>query len=642
MYNKTDIVFYIVFTSLQKGDMSMLDFEQNMPQRLASVSLKAQIRAGITKRRLLQLLCTFIALYALCLQWQFLVSLGLGPDNIRDVTLGLIPSVSAVVLTLALYWRQLSWSAVGPTAFISLGWIITGPYLTYITLAEKNTIYLNNMYDIYVGLYLFAILFCLNMTIRQFLPRRISATIMTVLQFAAFFIIAVQWVYFALYHSCITTSGALLIFQTGPAETMEYFSSLGLLRVLGIGLLVLLILAGLFLVNCAQKALPRTQLYRKVVPLMSLFIIFPSVGVLGDTILPDAFPVRTFLDTHDYMKRSALYAQNHDSQFAALQAVQLNPSSKPNTVILVIGESETRTLMNAYNPNHVKNTPWLTSMKENPDFTLFNNAYACVWYTVPVLEHALTESNFYNNKEFNSSISIIDMAKKAGYKTYWFSNQGSVGVADTPITLVAKTADVSEWVDQELKETTVDGALLPFLHNVNPQEKNFIVLHLMGSHIEYRNRYPKEFQVFNDERYNENADFDNTVLYTDHVLSQIYDYARANLNLDAMIYFSDHGSDPDVGRQPDSASFKVLRIPLFCYLSEDYQKRNPEIYQTVKAHQNKFFTNDLMYEFVCGILNMESPNYDPSYSLTSPAWKMERKDLVTRFGKVSLMEDTEF
>ena len=158
------------------------------------------------------------------------------------------------------------------------------------------------------------------------------------------------------------------------------------------------------------------------------------------------------------MERSALYAENHDDKYANLQAVQLNPADYPNTVVVVIGESETRTLMNAYNPDHVPNTPWLTAMKANPDFTLFTNAYSSVWYTVPVLEHALTESNFYNNKPFNESISIIDMAKKAGYKTYWFSNQGSVGVADTPITLVANTADVSEWVDRDLKESTQDGA----------------------------------------------------------------------------------------------------------------------------------------------------------------------------------------
>ena len=153
---------------------------------------------------------------------------------------------------------------------------------------------------------------------------------------------------------------------------------------------------------------------------------------------------------------------------------------------------------------------------------------------------------------------------------------------------------------------------------------------------------PKEFQKFNDGKINQEADFDNTVLYTDWVLSQIYDYARDNLHLDAMVYFSDHGSDPDVARQPDSASFKVLRIPMFCYLSDAYQKRNPDVVKAIKANKDKYFTNDLEYEFICGVLNMQSPNYDSAMSIASSKWSMERKDLKTRFGKTSLMEDTEY
>ena len=594
------------------------------------------------KKQLFSLVCLYVVLYALCMQWQFLFSLGMGPDNVKDMTYGLIPAVLSVVVSLGLYWRKLCWSAIIPPALVSLGWILTGPYLTYITLITKNTIYLNNVYDIYVGLYTFSILFCLNMMLRQFVSSTLRSLIMTILQFAAFFIIALQWVYFFLYQSSITTSGALLIIQTGPAETWEFFGSLGTVKVISIAAFVCIVLAGLFTINHRQKTLPMTPLYRKLLPLISLFVIIPSAYVLGDAILPEAFPIRTFLDTQDYMKRSALYAQNHTDKFNNLQAVQLNPANYPNTVIVVIGESETRTLMNAYNPNHVLNTPWLTEMKENPDFTLFTNAYSCVWYTVPVLEHALTESNFYNNKEFNQSISIIDMAKKAGYKTYWFSNQGSVGVADTPISLVANTADVAEWVDKDLKESTYDGVLLQFLKKVNPNEKNFVVLHIMGSHIEYRNRYPDEFQKFKSPDNNPEADFDNTVLYTDWFLSKVYDYAKENLHLDAMIYFSDHGSDPSVGRRPDGDSFTVLRIPMFTYLSPEYQARNPEVVQAVKANKDKYFTNDLEYEFICGILNMQSPNYDPTYSIASSKWKMERKDLVTRFGKTSLLEDKEY
>jgi len=141
---------------------------------------------------------------------------------------------------------------------------------------------------------------------------------------------------------------------------------------------------------------------------------------------------------------------------------------------------------------------------------------------------------------------------------------------------------------------------------------------------------------------NEQADFDNTVLYTDWILSQIYQYAHDNLHLDAMVYFSDHGSDPMVRRQPDPTGFTVLRIPMFCYVSDQYEQRNPDVVRTLKHSQNAFFTNDLIYELVCGILNIQSPNYDESYSLASPKWKMKRKDLVTRFGETSLMDDTAF
>ncbi|MGE1061658.1 phosphoethanolamine transferase [Megasphaera paucivorans] len=593
-------------------------------------------------RRIFYLFCIFLVIYVLCFQWELLISLGLGEDNIKEFTFGLIPAVAAVTLALALYWENISIASVIPTAIIGISWIVTGPLLNFSTLVKSNTIYLNNIYDVYVGLYVFAIVFCINMLMKQHLPQKTGTFLMTLVQMATLLIPAVQWVYYALYQSCITTSGALLIYQTNPAEMLEYFHSLGYSKLFFIIIALAAIISVFAKANCHRIHCSGLSWKPKIIALLSLIIIFPSFYALGSEIFPECFPIRLFLDTRDYMNRSSLYAENHDAKFAELQAVQLHKPDHPHTVIVVIGESETRTLMNAYNPSHVENTPWLTAEKNNPQFTLFNNVYSCVWYTVPVLEHALTESNFYNNKEFNESISIIDMAKKIGYKTYWFSNQGSVGVADTPITLVANTADNAEWTDRDLKESCHDDALLGFLQRVNPNENNFIVLHLMGSHIEYRNRYPSEFQRFDDGKINEEADFDNTVLYTDWILSQIFEYGREHLNLDAMVYFSDHGSDPLEGRKPDETGFKVLRIPMFCYVSPDYIERNPVIADTLKAHQNSFFTNDLEYEFICGILNIQSPNYDPSYSLASPAWKMKRQDLVTRFGQTSLMDDKEF
>ena len=81
---------------------------------------------------------------------------------------------------------------------------------------------------------------------------------------------------------------------------------------------------------------------------------------------------------------------------------------------------------------------------------------------------------------------------------------------------------------------------------------------------------------------------------------------------------------------------------MFTYLSDNYTARNPEITAALKAHEKSYFTNDLIYELVCGILNIQSPNYDDSISFASPKWHWEKKDLVTRFGRTPLTEDTEY
>ena len=60
--------------------------------------------------------------------------------------------------------------------------------------------------------------------------------------------------------------------------------------------------------------------------------------------------------------------------------------------------------------------------------------------------------------------------------------------------------------------------------------------------------------------------------YTDYVLEKIFSYARENLNLQAMIYFSDHGENMKYRHIADPLKFDMLRIPLWVYLSPQYKK----------------------------------------------------------------------
>ena len=291
-----------------------------------------------------------------------------------------------------------------------------------------------------------------------------------------------------------------------------------------------------------------------------------------------------------------------------------------------------------------KNSPKI--YQTDGEFLIFQNAYASWSQTVPVLQRALTEQSQYNQKEFYESISIIDAAKKSGYKTYWFSNQGRYGEYDSAITLVAKTADFSDWTDDAYDFSDKDDEiLLKFFEKVNPAENNFIVFHLMGSHIYYNNRYPRSFKKWvtadGTGMMTSAAAYSNTILYTDFVLSKFFDYAKENLNLQAMIYFSDHGEDLQISHNPDVFSYEMVRIPFFIYLSPDYEKNFPEQTKILRSRKKEFFTNDMMYDTLCGILNAKSENYDSAQDFSSEDYKFNRENLTTMLGQRKISDDVE-
>ena len=109
--------------------------------------------------------------------------------------------------------------------------------------------------------------------------------------------------------------------------------------------------------------------------------------------------------------------------------------------------------------------------------------------------------------------------------------------------------------------------------------------------------------------------------------------------MQAFLYFSDHGTDPRYKRHPDNSSFISLRIPMFLYLAPEYRQLYPATAATFRSHADSYFTNDLMYETVAGILNLKSDHYDESNSLASPTYKYTRDTLTTKLGKVKLSAD---
>lgn len=582
-----------------------------------------------------------VFLYILSYIYYLKISHGLGHKAQYLQLRRFLPCAVLAVLPMYLINTSLISSFYLVDFFIGCMWIITYPLFYYITYHKSSSDFGFHL-DTVFGLYFMGWTLSLKAILVYFniLPS-ITLTLVSVIEFIILLIPVSQWIYYQLYHSCINDEGLMLILETDHNETIEFFKSLPLF--LQVFTPVLIVTAFIIILYCNLSFTSATFTNNWQLPILSAIFIFLTTYLWNSKkgVFIRTGIVELYLDVKSYIKETATYKTKLNERLHSLKVSLKNSlNNHSSTIVMVIGESASRDYMSAFTEYPQDTTPWLKEMRNSQNFLLFPNAYACKDQTVPVLEHALTEANQYNDKKFYDSCSIIDIAKKAGFKTYWFSNQGHIGSAETAITLVANTADKAEWTKQNLNQYQYDEALLENLRQVNPNENNFIVLHLMGSHFNFINRYPHNFSKFSKPgKYDLIPNYLDSLAYTDYVLQQIFDYGKDKLNLQALVYFSDHATIPDKRRSPNFSGFANVRIPFFTYLSDDYIEKNSDIYNNLKANQDKFFTNDLIYDFMCGIFNIQSNHYNEENSLTSLNYKFTKYSLRTNLGNIKLSDE---
>lgn len=367
-----------------------------------------------------------------------------------------------------------------------------------------------------------------------------------------------------------------------------------------------------------------------------------GLAVFVAAIIASIYPLQTIAKsdwTGDYVKARQYanaivkYGMYADMQTPVIEFKNANMiSEKPHTIIMVIGESACRDKMKVYADDlSYDNTPWQSSVQNNQGFVFFNNGYSCHSMTMQVLENALTERSNYNKKNIMESMNIIDIAKKKGYKTYWITNLNE-GNKATTFSMIADRADELYRIPD-----LYDDGMINLMENIDPSRNNFIVFHGNGSHSKYSSRYPSERTVYFEN--NVEDEYSNTIHYVDSFLKKVYDYGKNNLNLQVMIYYSDHGENLQLGHGPSDKRFEKVRIPMFVYLAPDYIKYNPEKYSNLLNNRETYFTNDMVYNTICGTILAESHFYDEKEDLSSNNYGFVLNDLLTFGGNAKVIDD---
>lgn len=302
-------------------------------------------------------------------------------------------------------------------------------------------------------------------------------------------------------------------------------------------------------------------------------------------------------------------------KFGAQQGAQIDV---PQVVVMVIGESSRydRWSLNGYKR---ETNPLL---KKEANLVSLSNVVTAVSATrlsVPVL---VSRKPATKSLEAGfSEKSFLTAFKEAGFKTWWLSNQMSFGQFDTPISVFAKEADVTQFLNLGgfTNNSSYDEILLdPLKTAINdPAQKKLIVLHTLGSHWNYSHRYPKEFDKWQPSLFDvENPDYtdlamkpqlnnsyDNSIIYTDWLLSQVIGVLKASKQMASMMYVSDHGQTLYDGTcnlafHGHNTQFE-FHVPALVWYSDLYRVTHPgKVNQLLRNKHAKLATENIFHSLL--------------------------------------------
>lgn len=192
-------------------------------------------------------------------------------------------------------------------------------------------------------------------------------------------------------------------------------------------------------------------------------------------------------------------------------------------------------------------------------------------------------------------------------------------------------------ISMSMKLRPYDAELFPYINNaINPKNKKdkVIVIHTVGSHWNYDNRYPKVFQKFTPTCTSESAvpdqvscsrsslvnSYDNTILYTDYVVSEIIKKFKDKYAI--IIYTSDHGEslgeEGRFGHGTEALTREQIEVPFFVWVSDEYIKRHGEKFENIKSKLGTELSHDYVFHSLLDCANIESEAIDKKLSICSP------------------------
>jgi len=546
-------------------------------------------------------------------------------------------------------------------------------------------------YDLSVPeLFLDIYVVCILLTL---IPRKVRIFVKALLYVLLYGVAIVDMYCYERFESTLTPTMLMLVGETTPQEASEFLTgylSWDIVRTM-VGWVLLLILVHILwtFVRCPlRKQLLKMTALLQIHPMMitglRAILSFVVAWLLVDSVIQTwdnkeaihrMFTYNTVGQVERELTRkdqANLYVPIYRLVFSAFanhlashQLVQLEAASDkiqidscsyrvPN-IVLVIGES--------YNKHHSQlygyekpTTPFQKTLAEQGSLVPFTDVVAPWNLTSFVFKHVLSLHAVGDSVEWCDAPLFPEVFRKAGYHVTFITNQfqseAKEAVYDFSGGFFLNNPEMSkrQFDTRNNGLYRFDEGVLKAYDRLKPKDQahNLVILHLMGSHVEYRARYPQPARRFftpqnaNRPELNKKqryilSDYDNSVRYNDSI---VYAVTQRFIDQDAVvIYMPDHGEEifdgsPFMYGRMHGANIDYrlarneMEIPFWIWGSPQFIKNHPSDWQAIQNAKDRPMMTDVLPHLLLSLAGISTPAYRPDYNVIAPEYNTKRPRIL--------------
>lgn len=430
------------------------------------------------------------------------------------------------------------------------------------------------------------------------------------------------------------------VLETDPAEVAELFSAKLVLYVVMLGVIPSLMVAW---TRIRYGSLLREFINKGLVLIVSLMVI----GVVALAFYQDyasvfrnnryvrflVMPVGPVYASWSYFSHQRAQTPREVSVIGvdARLGASWTAGRKKVVTLLVVGETA-RAANFSLNGYGRDTNPYLAGQ----DVVFFSNVDSCGTATatsVPCM-FALEGRRQFDPASARYEENVLDVVQHSGLDVLWRdNNSGCKGVCDRveqeDLSRLAGNANCHD-------DECFDMVLMHDLEEKIAARENgiVIVLHQKGSHgPAYFQRAPQEFRKFTPVCQTNQLQecsrseilnaYDNSILYTDYVVSQLIEFLKQHAaEYDtSLIYVSDHGESLGEsgaylhGMPYIIAPREQTHIPLLFWMSDSFAGRFGIDRDCLKAGAGRELSHDHLFHSLLGLLDIQTGIYEPDLDL---------------------------